>query len=236
MHKAVSTLIGIEHIGKIQKCGLALEVAPSQFGSWYSDAQCTTLENLGKIASFQSLFFGTDLNFFKNANAWSEHLIKVVKMAEQLNVPYLVLGGPKSRFKADDQCQSDLIGCLVDICSNTTVVIGLEANPTQYGANTFVTGKDTALHIRSAQIPNLKYHLDVGCALLAQEDPKDLLMNNQDIIDAVHISWEKLTPGAYSKQYLQFIKTAKHLNKSITLEILNGAATDIDLFRSVVQL
>ena len=128
----------------------------------------------------QSLLYGTEgLNVFSNATIQSEllgHLKSVCRFASLMDIEKLVFGSPKNRDRTGltnqdtEEIALNFFQKLGDIAHQYNVVICLEPNAAQYGANFLVTTEETYSFVRKLGHPNIAMQFDAGTFLLNKEN------------------------------------------------------------------
>lgn len=185
------------------------------------------------LVGMQSLLFGTQgLNLFADHAVQQKmlaHLQAVSRIAAGLGVSALVFGSPKNR---DRQGLSDEVAFdiatnyfrrLGDIAQQEGVVFCLEPNPTCYGANFMTNSAEAASVVRQVNHPAIKMQLDTGAIAINQEDIRDILQRDADIIGHIHLSEPELVPPGRSA--VNHADIARVLNNAlphhiVTIEML----------------
>jgi D-psicose/D-tagatose/L-ribulose 3-epimerase len=158
------------------------------------------------------------------------HLTGICRVGHLLGGTKLVFGSPKNRDKGElsqDEVVSRAVsffGELGDIAADSGVIICLEPNPTQYGANFMINAKETAFIVNSISHPAIKMQLDLGALAMNNEDLEQTLTNHSGIIGHIHISEPNLVPIGDANTDHQ--SAAKLLNEwfgggTATLEMLS---------------
>jgi len=93
-----------------------------------------------------------------------------------------------------------------------------------YGCDFIVNNSEAIEFVNSVNSPNLRWHLDYGCSLLAGENPTLLLMNSKKLPSHIHMSEKNLGPFIKKnlKNYIDFL-IALHIckyNGVVTFEML----------------
>lgn len=202
-----------------------MEVAPTMFGDWNSLFSGIASIPFSPVA-IQSCFFGTSHNLYSDRDGWISHLDSVAALSRRLGCKYLVLGSPLARFAPPEMLSScgrlsaaeiELGRAIADVAQrNADIVLGLEANPTKYGANTATNAESAARVVRLVNRDNVAFHIDTGCLRVAGDDPLDALNKNDDIIMRGHISMPDLIP--YNGSEAAFIKKAIDLGIGLSYE------------------
>lgn len=157
-----------------------------------------------EITGMQALLFGTTgLNVFGDSSskdAMLEHLQAVCRIGSGLGATRLVFGSPKNRDRSgldDAQALEQAVGFfrrLGNIAQDHGVVICLEPNPTQYGANFMTTSAETAHVVAAVGHKAIQMQFDTGALTISGESPHAVLENNAKCIGHVHASEPDLVP------------------------------------------
>jgi D-psicose/D-tagatose/L-ribulose 3-epimerase len=157
-----------------------------------------------EITGMQALLFGTKgLNVFgdnKSQEAMLEHLLAVCRIGSGLGATRLVFGSPRNRDRSglsDEQALEIAVSFfrrLGDTAKEHGVIICLEPNPVQYGANFMTTSEETANIVKAVDHVAIKMQFDTGSITINKESPSSILMNYADLIGHVHASEPDLLP------------------------------------------
>jgi len=207
-----------------------MEVAPTMYGSW-EELFSGTAAIPGNPVAMQSLLFGKGYNIYSDLVGWLGHMNAVAGLARAAGCRYLVFGSPLSRkFPAQLLSRNNgfsaaelyMAGVLCDLADNNPdIIFGLEANPTQYGANTATNADEATRIVRLAARGNIRFHADSGCLRLAGDDPVEALKAHSDIITRCHVSMPNLKP--YDGSEKEFISIAISLGLGISYEARSSA-------------
>lgn len=133
-----------------------------------------------QIVAFQALLFGRpDLVLFGEPaarQALAAHLDRLSQLAAWVGAKTLVFGSPKNRLRGN-RSLDDVLPTAVeffrqagDCAASHGVVIGIEANPAEYGGD-FVTHLHYAVAlVKLVASPGFGLHLDTGGMTLTGED------------------------------------------------------------------
>ena len=156
------------------------------------------------IVGMQSLLFGRpDLNLFGTHATQRDmlgHLAQVCRVARQLGASRLVFGSPRNRDRAG---LSDLDALAIataffrklgDLAQDAGVVVCLEPNPPEYGANFMTTAAETALTVAEVGHPAIKMQFDTGAISITGEEPGAFFEEHADLVGHVHASEPSLLP------------------------------------------
>ncbi len=132
-----------------------------------------------KFSGMQSLLYGhPELQLF-NKQTWPSllsHLSKMVFWAEQLGIQTIVFGSPLNRIKAqlsEDQARElayEFFSELEPTLASSKVILTLEPNPTQYGADWLTRYSDCVAVKNHISSPWISAQIDTGCMTLAGEE------------------------------------------------------------------
>lgn len=180
-----------------------IEVAPSRvWPQWQNIAPQSCRKHLAdagfSISSLQAILFQKpDLRLFGSDSDRSElldHLSMCGDLAANLGASVAVFGAPKNRDRgalADDEAfrvAAEFFARAGAEYASRGVVIGFEANPTNYGCNFATTAREAARLVRAVASPGFLLHLDTACMYLAGEDAAELIRENSDILCHFHAS------------------------------------------------
>jgi sugar phosphate isomerase/epimerase/nucleoside-diphosphate-sugar epimerase len=166
-----------EHVLSILKrYGISkLELAITKYYNW-NNINYTDLKNRFKgfeIYSMQALFFDTNYNLFIQTDEFINHFIKIIDIANILDVKRLVFGSPSNR-KVPDNFQ-DPINYFIKVFKfiadkiNSDLIICIEPNATQYGCNFITTISEAIDIINQINHPNIMLNLDTGNAMMMND-------------------------------------------------------------------
>ena len=157
-----------------------------------------------EITGMQALLFGASgLNLFGEAavrEAMLMHLHSICRIGAGLGARRLVFGSPRNRDRSglgDLQALEQAVSFfrrLGDIAQGCGVVICLEPNPVEYGANFMTNSQETAAVVTAVRHPAIKMQFDTGAMTLNGEKPAEVLKAYADLIGHVHISEPHLAP------------------------------------------
>lgn len=150
------------------------------------------------IVAAQSLLYGRpDLTLFDTADKRREtlaYLERICALAADLGARVLVFGSPKNRLLgprplADGLAIArDFFRQLGDIAQAAGVRIGLEANPTQYGADFLTRADEARRFVAELDHPAIRLHLCSGCMALAGDDGPTCIRQGAPLLAHFHIS------------------------------------------------
>ena len=190
----------------------AVDVAP---GKYFPDPANAKDEDIAKvrrwwadhgieITGMQALLFGTTgLNVFgesKSQEAMLEHLRAVCRIGAGLGATRLVFGSPKNRDRSglsDAQALEQAVSFFRRV-GNTAqehgVIVCLEPNPTQYGANFMTTSEEAAHVVAAVGHEAIRMQFDTGALMINRESPEAVLECSSRLIGHVHASEPDLVP------------------------------------------
>ena len=190
----------------------AIDVAP---GKYFPDPANAKDEDIAKvrrwwadhgieITGMQALLFGTTgLNVFgesKSQEAMLEHLRAVCRIGAGLGATRLVFGSPKNRDRSglsDAQALEQAVSFFRRV-GNTAqehgVIVCLEPNPTQYGANFMTTSEEAAHVVAAVGHEAIRMQFDTGALTINGESPEAVLECSSRLIGHVHASEPDLVP------------------------------------------
>lgn len=234
-----STIASLLH----QKGVDSIDVAPSKYFSSFKNVNGRQIADVRnwwadegiEIIGMQSLLYGTKgLNLFADPKVQSEmldHLERVCFIGENLGAKYLVFGSPRNRDcsivdKDDiDRIAADFFQRLGDIANLYSVVICLEPNPVEYGANFMTSTLEAARIVRLTNHSSIKMQLDTGAMLMNDEDSSDFLDTIVDLIGHIHLSEPHLKRlGASGDGHkTHALQINEHLaNRDVTIEVVGS--------------
>jgi D-psicose/D-tagatose/L-ribulose 3-epimerase len=188
-------------------------------------------DNDMSFSGMQSLFFGhPELQLF-DKRSWPSllaHLKKMIILAEQLDIHTIVFGSPRNRVKGNlaekeaAEIAFEFFGSLIPSLAASNVVLTLEPNPSEYGADWLNTYADCVQLTEKINSFWIDAQIDVGCMNLSNEDVLEAIHNHTP--RHVHFSVPGLgaIPGT-----IDFTPIVEALNELdyigwVTLEMLNS--------------
>lgn len=186
-----------------------------------------------EITGMQALLFGTSgLNVFGSPDVRDSmllHLRNIFKIGSGLGARRLVFGSPKNRDRTGlgDEAVLDIavpfFQNLGAIAEDYGIVVCLEPNPPEYGANFMITTAEAAEMVMRVAHPAIRLQFDTGAQALNSEDPDLVLTRYASLVGHVHLSEPGLVPLGDSKTDHASIASAifRHLNDPLmTIEML----------------
>jgi sugar phosphate isomerase/epimerase len=197
-------------LGRCAVCGL--EIAPTKI--WPSPLEATDFqidsyrrfwEERGiQIVAAQALLFNRpDLSLFESREARQrtlDYLRGIVRLCARLGARALVFGSPKNRRLGDrDRAASwqeaiAFFGGLGEIAKAEGTTIGMEANPTEYGADFVTTAGEAVDLVEAVNHPGFRLHLDTACMTLAGDNPDTIIPAAASVLTHFHVSEPHLAP------------------------------------------
>jgi sugar phosphate isomerase/epimerase len=190
----------------------AIDVAPGKYFPDPANAKDEDISNLRRwwadhgieITGMQALLFGTvGLNVFgedESQEAMLKHLQAVCRIGAGLGATRLVFGSPKNRDRSglsDAEAFEQAVGFfrrLGSAAQEHGVIVCLEPNPTQYGANFMTSSKETAQVVAAISHKAIRMQFDTGALTINRESPEEVLESNAALIGHVHASEPDLVP------------------------------------------
>lgn len=190
----------------------AIDVAPGKYFPEPANARDEEIANVRRwwadhgirITGMQALLFGTTgLNVFgdkTSQQAMLDHLQAVCRIGAGLGATRLVFGSPKNRDRSnlsDAQALEQAVSFfrrLGDVAQAHDVIVCLEPNPTQYGANFMTTSGETAHVVAAVNHAAIRMQFDTGALTINGESPEAVLGNCVGLIGHVHASEPDLVP------------------------------------------
>ena len=150
-----------------------IEVAPTKFfPGWGGISEQTISEKKKQIEGFglcipsmQSLFYGVEglQSIFQSSEILLNHLKIVASMGEQLRAKVLVFGSPKLRIKDGEESRLlEIFKRAGDICKTHNIKLGIEPNPSEYGAQFWHSHSEVQTFVRKLNHPSVVLHMDAG--------------------------------------------------------------------------
>lgn len=191
----------------------AIDVAPGKYFPDPANAKDEDIANVRRwwagyeieITGMQALLFGTTgLNVFgdsKSQQAMLEHLRAVCRIGAGLGATRLVFGSPKNRDRSglsDAQALEQAVSFfrrLGNTAQEHGVIVCLEPNPTQYGANFMTTSAETAHVVAAVGHEAIRMQFDTGALTINGESPEAVLECSSRLIGHVHASEPDLVPS-----------------------------------------
>ncbi|CAN2228725.1 IolE Sugar phosphate isomerases/epimerases [Candidatus Nanopelagicaceae bacterium] len=159
------------------------------------------------VSGIQSLLYGQpELQLFDQSR-WGDlrrHLENMIRIGGLLGADVAVFGSPKNRQKggldlnrANDLANAFLIQ-LIPCLKENNVVLTLEPNAPEYGADYLTTYEDVINLCRSLNTENIQPQIDTGCLWMVGSSPENGYKLRKP--HHIHLSVPKLksVPGTYN--------------------------------------
>lgn len=187
------------------------------------------------VSAVQSLLFGRpDLQLFDRDTwpAMRDHLRTVLDIASGLGTSIAVFGSPKNRIKGDlstadaHSIAAEFLSSLLPDLYAADVVLTLEPNAPQYGADYLTTYADVVTLATLVNSPWVRPQIDTGCLIMAGDDPVAAARLHRPT--HVHVSVPNLHGygGPTDHKALSAALTDSGYDGWITLEMLPAATGD----------
>lgn len=174
------------------------------------------------VVAMQSLLFGTSgLELFGPPEARAalrEHLVAMCRVAELVGAGVMVFGSPRNRRRGHldldvaDAIAAEFFGDVAEHAAEHGTVLGLEANPEDYGADYLTRACEARSLVETVDHPGLRLHLDAACMLLAGDDPNEEVRAGSHLLGHVHVSEPNLgtvggePPSAHHRAFAQALR------------------------------
>jgi D-psicose/D-tagatose/L-ribulose 3-epimerase len=193
------------------------------------------------VSGIQSLLFGhPEYQLFDSSSRTRmlEHLKMVIKIGGELGADVAVFGSPKNRIKGElssieaNQQAKAFLSQLVNELEENEIVLTLEPNAPDYGADFLVNYEEVVLLSRQIDSLYIAPQIDTGCLWMVDIDPREAFENFTP--HHTHLSTPHLgaVPGNYNFNGL--IKSALNNNYQgwLVIEMLPGQS---DNFLGAIQ-
>jgi sugar phosphate isomerase/epimerase len=163
------------------------------------------------IVSLQSIWYGREENIFRSKidrDILVEYTFKVIDFAVAMNCCNIVFGNPKQRNGYSQKYKKiakDFFWTISEYAKQKNVIISLEPNPKIYNTNFLNTTLETIDYIKEISHPNLRLNLDLG-TLIENNESFEIITNNLDLINHIHISEPFLKPILKREVHRQLVK------------------------------
>ncbi|MBZ5757379.1 sugar phosphate isomerase/epimerase [Pseudomonas sp. S5(2021)] len=235
----------------------AIDVAPGKYfpmPDQASDADISAVRDWWssqgiEIIGMQSLLFGTTgMNLFGPRDVQDrmlQHLSHICRIGAGLGAGCLVFGSPKNRDRGrltDEQALAMAVPFfqkLAQTAEGNGVVICLEPNPTNYGANFMTNSDETALVVEEVGHTHLRMQLDTGALTINSESAEELLKRHAALIGHIHASEPGLLPlgDGITDHSAMAAAIYRHLpTHPVTVEMLPGDKPTLQAIESALVL
>jgi D-psicose/D-tagatose/L-ribulose 3-epimerase len=244
----------------------AIDIAPGKYFPDPTDAKDADIQSVRRwwaergieITGMQALLFGTTgLNVFGDSQsqaAMLAHLTAVCRIGAGLGATRLVFGSPKNRDRtglsdADALERAvEFFRRLGDAAQEQGVIVCLEPNPPQYGANFMTTSSETAKVVEAIGHSAIRMQFDSGALTISEESPQDVLARSASLIGHVHASEPDLMPlgdgrtdhhkmhaalSQYLANHVVSVEMVATKGESHLLSIVRALVCAVDAYRPV---
>lgn len=219
----------------------AIDIAPMKYFQNLEGTQLSEVKDLKRwwnnrgveITGLQGLLYGMGhLNMFSSDGTRDillRHLNAIFDIAETIGAKKLVFGSPKNRDRLDLSDEEvmkvaiSFFGRLGEDASKRNLVVCLEPNPVQYGANFMVSNLETASVVRAVNHPAIQMQYDTGSAQITGETSELEFLETADIIGHIHISEPNMKPigtGETNHEHFRSLFLKFWPDRLITIEML----------------
>jgi len=195
------------------------------------------------VSSMQSIWFGVPQRLFGTDAARRilvDYTKRAIDFAAAMRCPNLVFGCPKNRVVPDDMTQDVALSIaheffreIGDWAAKCGTCIALEPNPPIYNTNFINTTQEAIALCNGLNHPGVQLNLDLG-ALIYNEEDIQLIRDNIDLVNHVHISEPHLRPIEKRQLHTDLLKTLQELNYSKFVSIEMGAPEDLASVKAIV--
>lgn len=207
----------------LQRCGLAVEIAPPKVFEGYPNYKIMQVQQFKQhlnetygipIISLQSILFGLSAELFKSKEEYmliKTQIQSAICCAQLLDCPNIVFGSPKNRntyCEEDKQKGIDFFREIGQFAKQHNTVLAIEANPRIYGTNYINTTREAFELATVVDCDGFRVNVDFG-TMIENDESLDILVENATYINHIHVS----------EPYLEAIKT-RDLHKELAI-ILN---------------
>lgn len=220
-----------------------MEIAPFKtFGKDFINNELTYFEKwIDKVYSMQSLLYPHTEKICDNIEFYTWYMKKLIDIASHIKCKILVFGSPKARSVKNDGDVKTLIAffkLIGDYAFDRNVMICIEPNSSKYECNFIVNSTEARYYISQIDSRGIRLHLDTACMELENEDVINIIRDNVDILQHIHLSAPYLYPlNTYSKlNYAYIYNEILKINYSgyISIEMNNTTMDNID--RSIYKI
>jgi sugar phosphate isomerase/epimerase len=176
-----------------------IEISPyKHFSGWKTPLEIKNIatRDTVNVVSMQSLFYNTNINLFADEEQFKQHFYYLFDIAKLIGCKYLVFGSPQARnvsktlFKNRNDREiiayfNSVIKQISKVAEQSNITIGLELNPQHYGCDFF----NDLNYLEKLQFSEyVKFHFDLGCIRMLNENPFDVFKTYMNIVGNIHIS------------------------------------------------
>lgn len=202
-----------------------------------------------KVSATQGIFFNKKLNVFNKSHIKKnvDHLKKIIHLSKLLGSKLIIFGSPLNRKITKDPKHKDfeisnfiiLLKKIEKILIKNKIFFLLEPNSKFYNCNFIINSNDGIKFIRNARIKNLFLNIDIGNAIL-ENDNLNFKNYEKKLIKNIQISEKNLSELKLIdiKKYL-ILRKVLNRNIKISLEMLNIKTENIEknilIFKKIVS-
>jgi D-psicose/D-tagatose/L-ribulose 3-epimerase len=196
------------------------------------------------VSGIQSLLYGHPKLQLFNQNCWEDlrnHLEKVLKIGKILGTEIAVFGSPKNRVRgqldlnrADDLAET-FLKQLIPSLSEYHMVLTLEPNAPQYGADYLITYEDAIRLSRRINSESIRPQVDTGCLWMIDKSPVqacELFTPHH-----VHLSTPDLGPfpGSYDFDPLFDVLRKSEYSGWMVIEMLHSESISLEDLENAIN-
>lgn len=181
------------------------------------------------VSGIQSLLYGHPEHQVFDRGSWAgalDHLRSMIELAAHLGAGVAVFGSPRNRRRGQlpdaeaDALAAGFLSQLVPTLADHEVVLTLEPNAPDYGADYLVHYRDTVRLADAIDSPWVQPQIDTGCLTLVGDDLAAAV--DRRVPAHVHISAPQLAPppGSVDHSGLAEALTVHRYRQWIVLEML----------------
>jgi len=195
------------------------------------------------VSSIQSIWYGLAENIFESdvsRKTLLDYTKKAVDFACSLECGNIVFGCPKNRAIPPNMSADvylpiayDFFRQMGDYANTNGTCIAIEPNPVIYNTNFINTTAEAFELCKRLNNPGVKVNIDIG-TIIHNTESIDLLKNNIDLVNHVHISEPRLVPVEKRLIHIDLIKMLGSLNYSRFFSIEMGNQNDIDMLKQII--
>ena len=195
------------------------------------------------VSSMQSIWFGVPEPLFGTdgeRRVLIDYTSRAIDFAAALGCPNLVFGCPKNRAVPDGMAQDTALGIACDFFREIGdwavkggTCIALEPNPPIYNTNFINTTREAVALCRTLDHPGVKLNVDLG-ALIYNGETIQLIGDNMDLVNHVHISEPHLRPIEKRQLHMDLLKVLREQKYSKFVSIEMSAPEDLGPVKAAV--
>ena len=221
----------------LKERNISLEVAPTRLWNEWEGCTLEAAKEFKKscivpVTSLQALLYQKpDLHLFLNGEKGRAKLFShfqfVVDLAATLSpknhCPALVFGSPKARklsglsYEEGEKIAVEFFRQVGAYAREKNVIVCLEPNPAEYGADFAFTIEQAARVVRLVNHPGFRLTLDTGCAFVGGDDIAQAIVAHADILYHIQIAERNLgsfeSPEAHHRKAAEALAAIQYKNK-----------------------